>query len=171
MNMRWVCCLIALAACGGCGRGTEADKGVAQQTHFADIHDAAGAGNVAAVQRFLRRGVNINALCSHGESPLHHAVKGGRKDTAALLIANGADINIASARGDDTPLHYAVMWQNWDLVGLFLKNGAREDKTNAEGVTPRAYCVKQGVVATYDRIAEESGNLKIKKEGTTGNAD
>ena len=54
------------------------------------IHDAAAAGDLAAIQAELDKGVDVNIRDPYGKTPLH-VVK--TKEIAELLIAKGADVN------------------------------------------------------------------------------
>src|SRR5580704_11757658 len=68
-----------------------------------------------------------------GDTPLHAAAAGYRKDIAHLLIKNGADINAVNRRGA-SPLHYAAdggpALRGWDplaqadMISFLIKNGA-----------------------------------------------
>jgi ankyrin repeat protein len=128
---------------------------------YADIHGAACSGDISAVRAFLRSGVDINSFDNHGETPLHHAVKCNRRNVVALLLTEGADVNMGTDRGDDTPLHYALMWGNWDIAKFLLENGADETKENAEGVSAKGYVVQQGTQELCDA-------LRPKKEKVSG---
>ncbi|MHC4229438.1 MAG: ankyrin repeat domain-containing protein, partial [Planctomycetota bacterium] len=50
---------------------------------------AARAGNIKRVRSLISRGVDVNARIKNDRTPLHHAAKGGHKNTAELLIAKG----------------------------------------------------------------------------------
>ena len=57
-------------------------------TAFADpIHDAAAAGDLAAIQAELDKGVDVNAKTKRGETPLDQAKR--HPETAALLRKHG----------------------------------------------------------------------------------
>ena len=59
-----------------------------------DIHEAADAGNIEAVKQHLVAGGNVNVKEDNwGSTPLHYAARKGRKESAEMLIDNGADIN------------------------------------------------------------------------------
>ena len=55
-----------------------------------DIHEGARTGNIEAVKQHLADGAGVNAKALLGETPLLHAVGGGRNLVAELLIAAGA---------------------------------------------------------------------------------
>src|SRR5262245_42110492 len=64
---------------------------------------AAAAGETVLVERLLDEGGDPNAQDRFGFSALHHAVSRGHTDTAATLLARGADPRVAN-RGGNTPL-------------------------------------------------------------------
>ena len=62
---------------------------------------------------------------------LHDAVWEGRKETAELLIANGADVN-AKADGGNTPLDWAKPYP--EIADLLRKHGGKTaEELKAEG--------------------------------------
>ena len=99
------------------------------------IHQAAREGNIAAVKQHLAAGTDVNAKDDGGGwTPLLNAVRGGHKEIAELLLANGADVNAKISLG--TPLHKAVTGGHKDIAELLIANGADVNaKTNA-GMTP-----------------------------------
>ena len=67
---------------------------------FADpIHDAAKAGDLAAVQAQLDAGVDVNAKDWLGGTALLEAAIKGHKEVVELLIAKGADVNAKDKYG------------------------------------------------------------------------
>ncbi|SVD04374.1 uncharacterized protein METZ01_LOCUS357228 [marine metagenome] len=55
------------------------------------IYKAAKTGNIEAVKQHLAAGTDVNAKDEDGGTPLHRAAARGHKETAELLIAQGAD--------------------------------------------------------------------------------
>jgi ankyrin repeat protein len=56
---------------------------------------------------------------------LHEAAYCGCKDVAALLLANKAEVNAKSSKGD-TPLHWAVVSGHKDVAALLRQHGGQE---------------------------------------------
>ena len=107
-------------------------------TAFADpIHDAAAAGDLAAIQAELDKGVDVNAKDNGGRTPLHYAATRGLKKIIELLIARGADVNTKIEVGDykgQTPLDGAIQWNHLETVDLLRKHGGKTAKElKAEG--------------------------------------
>jgi ankyrin repeat protein len=82
------------------------------------VNDACAAsawGDTAKVQALLKADPGLaSRRHSNGDTPLHCAALYGRRDVAALLLANGADVNAKGHEGT-TPLYNAV-WNNHEAV-------------------------------------------------------
>lgn len=86
------------------------------------IHDAARAGDEAAIAALLDGGAGVNAL-QGDTTPLIKAVRKGHFAAAELLIARGADVNAATDYWGE-PLMIAAGQARADLMALLLANGA-----------------------------------------------
>ena len=88
------------------------------------IFDAVFSGHTHELHAALGAGAKVNDINEHGLSPLQLAAKLGRKEVASLLIKEGADINAATSRHDETALMIAV-GQRWpDVAQLLIDAGA-----------------------------------------------
>jgi len=94
------------------------------------------------VSSWLSRGLDVNATCTLGRTPLHYAVKVMKVDVVRDLLNAGADPTVTDVYGD-TPLHaVAKFWaekQSSDVnevVELLLAHGADPKQPNNEGLTP-----------------------------------
>ena len=110
--------------------------GCGPQTPDISIHDAAYEGNIGAVEQYLAAGTDVNAKDKDvGNTGLHSAVDGGRKEIAELLIAAGANVNENSNIG--TPLHLAAMRGHKEIAELLIAKGADVmAKHQLNGLTP-----------------------------------
>ena len=70
----------------------------------------------------------MNAKKKNGATPLHEAAAFDHKETAELLIAEGADVNAKDMYGE-TPLHFAIIYNKTNIAALLRKHGG---KTGAE---------------------------------------
>lgn len=106
-----------------------------------DPYRAAGRGDVAAVQRFLDDGFQINATNDVGYTILMAAVRGGNINLVRFLLSKGATPTQADVRGY-TPLHWVVAqspskWSNQlDCLKPLLDAGADPNASSSEGITP-----------------------------------
>jgi ankyrin repeat protein len=87
------------------------------------LHQAVRRGDVAAVERLLAQGADVNARDERQETPLHLA---DDPKIAEMLLAKGAKLDVCP---DDigTPLHGAATVGNVALIRLFVTKGAKVD--------------------------------------------
>ena len=127
---------------------------------FADpIHDVAWKGDLAGVQRELKKGADVNAKDYLGRIPLHHAARWGHKKVAELLISEAADVD---AMDDDgwTPLHYAAVFGRKEIAELLIDNGADVNAKRSDGST--------SLDSAIGRKHSEVADLLRKHGGKTG---
>ena len=86
-----------------------------------NLHAAGWDLSAERVCEWLRRGADVNAR--RGHETLLHVAAWGAHEIAALLIANGADVN-AQGRRDETPLYAAATWDDREMAVLLIANGA-----------------------------------------------
>jgi len=91
-----------------------------------DIFCAAGLGDVAAVEKFLAEGVDVNAKDKHENTALFYAASSGHSDVVEILLAHGADVNAATRYGWSA-LKGAAMNGHTELVELLIAKGAGVD--------------------------------------------
>ena len=94
---------------------------------------AAQYGKLETVRCLIAYGTNVNLIRwtdtmifkrpDQAESALHRAVKGGHEAVVALLLENGADVNLEDASGK-TPSDLAHGMENDSIVRLLLEHGS-----------------------------------------------
>ena len=108
---------------------------------WAPLHLAAGFGGPQAVVLLLAHGAHVHRFSRNPmhNQPLHACIALGQDcETARLLIAQGADVNMEQA-GGYTPLHQAAAAGNAELVGILLEAGANPDCVCHQGKRPVEY--------------------------------
>jgi len=131
-------------------------------TSFADpIHDAAGNGDLAGVQAELGKGVDVNVKGNGGLTPLLFAAW-GHKETAELLIAQGAEVNAKDGDGW-TPLYYPAAKGHKEIVELLIGKGADLNAKDEDGDTPLDFAYAE----TADLLRKHGGKTgaELKAEG------
>eukprot|EP01114_Cavostelium_apophysatum_P020374 TRINITY_DN6807_c0_g1_i2.p1 TRINITY_DN6807_c0_g1~~TRINITY_DN6807_c0_g1_i2.p1 ORF type:complete len:695 (+),score=200.18 TRINITY_DN6807_c0_g1_i2:258-2342(+) len=73
------------------------------------------------VESLLAHKANVNILTASGETPLHYAVRLGRKDLVHVLVMYGADITIKGNKDNKTPYELALQWGYEDIAGHIKK--------------------------------------------------
>jgi ankyrin len=147
---------------------------------------AARKGNITAVKQHLAAGVHVNAKNESGWTPLHQAVWGGHKETAELLIANGADVNIMTDGDRWTPLHEAARSGRKEIAELLINKGADVNAMNKYVETPLDIAIRYKNPKTADllrtrggksgaadsiHVAAELGNIEAVKQHLAAGAD
>jgi cytochrome c len=122
----------------------------------APIHDAAKTGDVAAIIEALDAGAGVDE--SDGwATPLWYAARRGQEEAAKLLIARGADVNLAT-KTSGPPLHGAVERKNGILVKLLLASGA--DPNAALATNSALYlAAKSGCFECVEALVESGADV------------
>lgn len=71
------------------------------------IHSAASTGDVGALERLVKEGIDVNRLDVQGQTALHAAANAGQWAAARWLVAHGANVNLADGKGT-TALSVAI---------------------------------------------------------------
>lgn len=120
------------------------------------LHDAAKAGDVAAITAALDSGADIE-VNEGGGTPLYFAVKRGHLEAAKLLIERGADVSVGSNYTGDL-LMIASIKVRVDLMTLLLAHGANPNSTfNGESVLHVA--VELGCLACVRLLVEAGADV------------
>ena len=108
---------------------------------------------------FIAKGRDINALQKHKRdmwAPLHWVAQRGLTNGIHGLLANGADPNVITDKGQ-TPLHFiAQKGVGKNQVQLLLENGANLNVRDNEGMIPLDYAKK----AKRKSVADYMQNLE-----------
>jgi ankyrin repeat protein len=155
------------------------------------LHTAVAESNEKGIAVLLRHGADVNAVQSHGRSPLHHlpakSIDGAH--IAQILIDAGANIHAQDADGN-TPLHSLPRNESIDgarIAQVLIDAGANIHALNAKGETPLFYAGGDVVTtllragadpnaissenATPLQQACENGNISAMKALVMGGAD
>ena len=149
----------AAAVNGEREKGMAAWVEVKSQAALRCLARAVAAGDEAAAEQLLRRGVNGNAISPGvGRTPLHVAVSKNNVRMARLLLDHRANPNIAGRHDDpavdrEFPLHRAV--GNPRLVQLLINSGAQVNSVDINGMTPLHRAAAAGQVESAELLVEK----------------
>lgn len=91
----------------------------------ARLNSAAWQGQALTIAMRLGLGeVDVNARDKAGRTPLHHAAMRGNRETAEVLLSNGALVNARDGDGF-TPLRWAMASGAREVTDLLREYGAR----------------------------------------------
>lgn len=118
----------------------EADMTLTARDGMSPMHVAAKFGQTEAIRLLHAKGLAIDVKDMSGRTPMHHAVAvrcvAQMRDTLAVLVELGADLNAVEDVAQLTPLHLAVQTGNLAVIGELVRLGARCDVRSSENLTP-----------------------------------
>jgi len=165
--------LLLLTACAG--QGAKPDAAPASAT--ADLSTEAQVGlfvnnsrlgKIDEVKAGLDAGVPVNAFDSLNQTALIAAISYNSLDEVKLLLAHGADPNLADNAGW-TPLHFAAWFGSTSVIlKELLDQGANIDAQNDRGITPLYFASVVGHEAQVKLLLDRGANRSIaSKTGYT----
>ena len=129
------------------------------------LWDASELGQAEVIRQHLAAGTDVNARGGiTGLTALHQAAFHGREEIAALLIEAGADVNVASRRGE-TPLHSTVYWEHRAIAELLLAHGAALDAKLENGQTALDWAEQLGASSMADFFRSHGMNWGNSRGG------
>lgn len=137
-------------------------------------------GSPSTIKALVDAGAKVNKRKREGGAAILYAAEWGKLDAVKALVEAGADPNTPSivktdvavgpqgqkaTSGGNTALHAACWSGNADMVRLLVESGADTAVVNADGLTPRAVLVKNGLT---DLITVLDPTDEIRPEDLTG---
>lgn len=147
--------VLALLQCGAKADAFDA-RGVGP------LHIACKRGNSRVTHWLLAFGkASPNKLTERSKSALHYAINGalsstqnhtGLVDCVDLLLAAGANPNVASRPSLETPLHIAARCGHSKVVSALMRRGANVRLKNCDGEEPPKIALRYGHAAVAKQI-------------------
>ncbi len=137
------------------------------------IHDAAAAGDAAALRAELSAGADPDTPTGStnryldGLTPIMLALEHDSLASVKVLIEGGADVNARSTVGQ-TPLILAAGWAGAESVQALVDAGARLDARNSDGWTATIMAAGRGKLETLQELINAGANVDARnKHGQT----
>ena len=120
-----------------------------------DLASACGKGQLSVATRFLdAAGADVDAVRSgdDGQTPLFWASDRGHCDVVALLVARGADPNLARTSDGATPLFMAAQKGFTHIVQQLVQAGADLNQADTQGLTPLYWPASDGHIQVVETL-------------------
>jgi len=134
-----------------------------------DIFQAAKTGDAARIEALLAENPELVKAKGPGlgATALHWAAIYGRKETVAVLIRHGSDVN-ATEGHNGTTMHWAAHNDDAEVIGWLLDKGANIDHANQMERTPLHVAARRGCPNVVRTLIERGADIQatIKNGGT-----
>ena len=138
---------------------------VAGQAAAAELHGAARRGDLAAVDKLLAAGAQVDAM-DGGASPLYLAAEGGHGKVVARLLAAGGDPRRQASGpfgSTGTAIHAAARNGYFDVVRLLLEAGVDPNLPD-DGVGPPLHAALRSGHAAVAQLLTSFGARRTRAE-------
>jgi len=147
----------------GCGKDEEGSSQAPPKPPGISLHEAVLIRDIAAIEKHIAAGSDIDEKDQFGSTPLIVASTFGVTKAAGILVENGANLYATNNEGS-TPLHIASFLCHTETVELLLDAGADKSRKNDAGHT--AFESVAGpfadVIPIYDYLRGTLGPLGLK---------
>ncbi len=127
-------------------------------------------GDIKTIKNFIKR-LDVNTKFDYKNTDLTEliyesnaliiACKYGYEDVVKLLIANGANVNLADSSGN-VPLSYAAQNGNENIVNTLIRNRAKVNISNHRGITPLMNASADGHINVAMILIENGADINTK---------
>ena len=129
------------------------------------LHAAVRDGQLDEVEKALKptlltfRKADVNSVLE-GWTPLQRAACDGNREIVEILIAKGADLNLANEHGF-TALYQASLKGHKEVVEVLVRKGADLSPTS-DGWTPLHHVCSEGDTQLFDMLLENGAEVNSK---------
>ena len=107
----------------------------------------------------VRQQAGVNARNRAGATPLGEAVRLGNGPVVELLLAAGANPDVAEPATGQSPLHMAAGRGQLAIIQVLLRQRAAVNSPDARGETPLCYALRSGRTNTISVLRAAGGNI------------
>lgn len=125
---------------------------------FKAAHD----GDTEGLKSMLKRGAVIDLRDGYGMTALHIAIEAGHRNTAALLMEKGADLNLRDSSFGKTPLLKAIEHDREEIAQDLLKRRVDVDLADKNGWTPLHRAAERGQMPVVQSLLAHSANVNAR---------
>lgn len=122
--------------------------------------EAAGFGDVDAVKKLIKNGININVINKRGTNALHFATSCNKLEIIQILVENGANLEFTHERYGTTSLIEGAKWGKDAIVRFLIESGADINAKDFEGNTAMDYARRANHSKTI-QLLQDAGKTKF----------
>lgn len=117
-----------------------------------------------AVQAAIKRGIDINAIGSNGQTALMYAAFYGHISTVKILIKAGANLDILSDEDFAGTAKTALIFASnrHEVIKILAKAGANVNMRSPDGLTTLMYAAMCGDSTAVEALIEANADLNIR---------
>ncbi len=124
------------------------------------VAEAARAGDLEGVRRYVEAGLDVNAPLGDGMTALHWAARNGHAEMARLLLDAGANVSAGTRIGRYTPLHVAARAGHHEVVAAVLERGADPNaRATTTGASPLHLAAEAGDVESIRLLVAKGADV------------
>ena len=129
-------------------------------SNAAEIHEAAGAGDLARVKTIVETDPrSVTTRDPYGMTPLHWAVAAAHEDMVQFLLGKGANVDAVNGEGF-TSLHLAAKSGNKPIAEVLIVAGADVNATNnVQHVSPLNRAAHNGKLEVVKLLVEKGADI------------
>jgi ankyrin repeat protein len=122
--------------------------------------------DMAAVERLVKAGADVNAQNRHGWTPLLTACTLKQEQMAKYLVEHGADVNYQTAHLErSTALSLAIERWSMELVTFLLAHGADVNRPGEDEYSPLAHALFCNAYHIVPVLLEAGANVNQTDDG------
>ncbi len=115
-------------------------------------------GDTDKIERFLKKGIDVNAKNKSRWTALAYACKYNHVELVKILIDNNADVNMQVNTGS-SPLQIALNNGNMEIAEILLQNNADINLKDIMGMSALAWAAKQGDLKTVIFLIKHNADI------------
>lgn len=119
---------------------------------------AARDGDEAMVEKWIKRGVDVDCSDVNWGTALYHVSRGGHVEIATFLLEHGAHPNTKTFRGD-FPLFQAAQVGSVDVVELLLSHGAHVNAGTKSGGSSLIVAARRGNLDVVELLIKNGASI------------
>lgn len=106
--------------------------------------------------------IKINAIIEYyGRACIHESVSNDNIDLIALLLQNGANINLKDDE-EETPLTVAILNESIDVIDFLLRHGSNPNLKDDEGETPLIRAISCKNIKIIELLLQHGADTGLK---------